>query len=33
VPTEPVFSIPGFGTLIVDGVFDRDDAVVRQVVL
>jgi len=33
VPTEPVFSIPGFGALIVDGVSNRDDAVVSQVVL
>jgi peptide/nickel transport system permease protein len=33
VLTEQVFSIPGFGKLIVDAVFDRDYAVVQGVVL
>ena len=33
VLTEQVFSIPGFGKLIVDGVFNRDYAVVQGVVL
>ncbi|MND07489.1 Dipeptide transport system permease protein DppB [compost metagenome] len=31
--TEQVFSIPGFGKLIVDAVFNRDYAVVQGVVL
>ena len=31
--TEQIFSIPGFGKLIVDAVFDRDYAVVQGVVL
>ena len=31
--TESVFSIPGFGKLIVDAVFNRDYAVVQGVVL
>ena len=31
--TEQVFSIPGFGKMIVDGVFSRDYAVVQAVVL
>ena len=33
VLTEPVFTIPGFGKLIVDAVFNRDYAVVQGVVL
>jgi peptide/nickel transport system permease protein len=33
VLTEQVFSIPGFGKLIVDAVFSRDYAVVQAVVL
>ena len=33
VLTETVFSIPGFGKLIVDAVFNRDYAVVQGVVL
>jgi peptide/nickel transport system permease protein len=33
VLTEQVFTIPGFGKLIVDGVFNRDFAVVQGVVL
>jgi peptide/nickel transport system permease protein len=33
VLTEQVFTIPGFGKLIVDGVFNRDYAVVQGVVL
>ncbi len=33
VLTEQVFSIPGFGKMIVDGVFSRDYAVVQAVVL
>ncbi|HST02509.1 MAG TPA: ABC transporter permease, partial [Usitatibacter sp.] len=33
VLTEQVFSIPGFGKLIVDGVFNRDYSVVQGVVL
>jgi peptide/nickel transport system permease protein len=33
VLTEQVFSIPGFGKLIVDAVFSRDYAVVQSVVL
>jgi peptide/nickel transport system permease protein len=33
VLTEQVFSIPGFGKLIVDAVFNRDYAVVQGVVL
>jgi peptide/nickel transport system permease protein len=33
VLTEQVFSIPGFGRLIVDAVFNRDYAVVQGVVL
>jgi peptide/nickel transport system permease protein len=33
VLTEQVFSIPGFGKLIVDSVFNRDYAVVQGVVL
>lgn len=33
VLTEQVFSIPGFGKMIVDGVFGRDYAVVQAVVL
>jgi len=33
VLTEQVFTIPGFGKLIVDAVFNRDDAVVHGVVL
>ena len=33
VLTEQVFTIPGFGKLIVDAVFDRDYAVVQGVVL
>ncbi len=33
VLTEQIFSIPGFGKLIVDAVFDRDYAVVQGVVL
>ena len=33
VLTEQVFSIPGFGKLIVDAVFNRDSAVVQGVVL
>ena len=31
--TEQVFTIPGFGKLIVDSVFNRDYAVVQGVVL
>ena len=31
--SEQVFSIPGFGKLIVDAVFNRDYAVVQGVVL
>ena len=31
--TEQVFTIPGFGKLIVDAVFNRDYAVVQGVVL
>jgi peptide/nickel transport system permease protein len=33
VLTEQIFAIPGFGKLIVDGVFNRDYAVVQGVVL
>jgi peptide/nickel transport system permease protein len=33
VLTEQVFGIPGFGKMIVDGVFSRDYAVVQAVVL
>jgi peptide/nickel transport system permease protein len=33
VLTEQVFTIPGFGKLIVDAVFNRDFAVVQGVVL
>ncbi len=33
VLTEQIFSIPGFGKLIVDAVFNRDYAVVQGVVL
>jgi peptide/nickel transport system permease protein len=33
VLTEQIFSIPGFGKLIVDSVFNRDYAVVQGVVL
>jgi peptide/nickel transport system permease protein len=33
VLTEQVFSIPGFGKLIVDAVFNRDYAVVQGVVM
>jgi peptide/nickel transport system permease protein len=33
VLTEQVFTIPGFGKLIVDAVFNRDHAVVQGVVL
>ena len=33
VLTEQVFSIPGFGKLIVDAVFNRDYAVVQGVTL
>jgi peptide/nickel transport system permease protein len=33
VLTEQVFTIPGFGKLIVDAVFNRDYAVVQVVVL
>jgi peptide/nickel transport system permease protein len=33
VLTEQVFAIPGFGKLLVDGVFNRDYAVVQGVVL
>jgi peptide/nickel transport system permease protein len=33
VLTEQVFAIPGFGELLVDGVFNRDYAVVQGVVL
>ncbi|HTW72165.1 MAG TPA: ABC transporter permease subunit, partial [Acetobacteraceae bacterium] len=33
VLTEQVFSIPGFGKLIVDAVFNRDYPVVQGVVL
>ena len=31
--TEQVFTIPGFGKLIVDAVFNRDYAVVQGVVV
>ena len=31
--TEQVFTIPGFGKMIVDSVFNRDYAVVQGVVL
>ena len=31
--TEQVFSIPGFGKLVVDAVFNRDYPVVQGVVL
>ncbi len=31
--TEQVFTIPGFGKLVVDAVFTRDYAVVQGVVL
>jgi peptide/nickel transport system permease protein len=33
VLTEQVFTIPGFGKLIIDSVFNRDYAVVQGVVL
>ena len=33
VLTEQIFSIPGFGKLIVDAVFNRDYAVVQAVVM
>src|SRR5205085_2144845 len=33
VLTEQIFAIPGFGKLLVDGVFNRDYAVVQGVVL
>jgi peptide/nickel transport system permease protein len=33
VLTEQIFTIPGFGKLIVDSVFNRDYAVVQGVVL
>jgi peptide/nickel transport system permease protein len=33
VLTEQVFTIPGFGKLIVDSVFNRDYAVVQGVVI
>ena len=33
VLTEQVFTIPGFGKLIVDAVFNRDYAVVQGVVM
>jgi peptide/nickel transport system permease protein len=33
VLTEQVFGIPGFGKMIVDGVFGRDYAVVQAVVM
>jgi peptide/nickel transport system permease protein len=33
VLTEQIFSIPGFGKLIVDAVFNRDYAVIQAVVL
>jgi peptide/nickel transport system permease protein len=33
VLTEQVFTIPGFGKLIVDAVFNRDYGVVQGVVL
>jgi peptide/nickel transport system permease protein len=33
VLTEQVFTIPGFGKLVVDSVFNRDYAVVQGVVL
>jgi peptide/nickel transport system permease protein len=33
VLTEQVFTIPGFGKLIVDSVFNRDYAVVQGVVM
>jgi peptide/nickel transport system permease protein len=33
VLTEQVFGIPGFGKMIVDGVFSRDYAVVQAVVM
>ena len=31
--TEQIFTIPGFGKLIVDAVFNRDYAVVQGIVL
>ena len=31
--TEQIFAIPGFGKMLVDGVFNRDYAVVQGVVL
>ena len=31
--TEQIFTIPGFGKLIIDAVFNRDYAVVQGVVL
>ena len=31
--TEQIFTIPGFGKLVVDAVFNRDYAVVQGVVL
>ena len=33
VLTEQIFAIPGFGKMLVDGVFNRDYAVVQGVVL
>jgi peptide/nickel transport system permease protein len=33
VLTEQIFTIPGFGKLIVDAVFNRDYAVVQGVVI
>jgi peptide/nickel transport system permease protein len=33
VLTEQVFTIPGFGKLLVDAVFNRDYAVVQGIVL
>ncbi len=33
VLTEQIFTIPGFGKLMVDGVFTRDYAVVQGIVL